>query len=113
VNEIDYELNRMTTTTPSDEELTHAQRYLVGNHAIELQSQDSVGRSLARLWAIGLPPEELGLDSERIGKVTLNDVDNAATKYFPAARQVIIAVGVEKVIKEQLAPFQLEVKPAP
>jgi predicted Zn-dependent peptidase len=113
VNEIDYELNRLATTTPSEEELTHAIRYLVGNQAIELQSQDSVGRSLARLWVIGLPPEELGRESERIGKVTLSDVDSAAVKYFPAARQAIVAVGVEKVIKDQLAPFQLEVKAAP
>jgi hypothetical protein len=40
-------------------------------------------------------------------------VDAAAARYFPAARQTIVAVGVEKVIKEQLAPFQLEVKAAP
>jgi zinc protease len=113
VNEIEYELNRMATTEPSDEELASARRFLVGNQAIELQSQDSVGRSLARLWIISLPPEELGRKSERIGKVTRNDLDNAAAKYFPAARQAIVAVGVEKVIKNQLAPFQLEVKPAP
>jgi predicted Zn-dependent peptidase len=113
LNEIDYELNRMATTSPSDEELVHAERYLVGNQAIELQAEDAVGRSLARLWALGLPPEELGRESERVGKVTIQDVDNAAAKYFPAANQAVVAVGVEKVIKEQLAPFHLEVKPAP
>jgi predicted Zn-dependent peptidase len=113
LNEIDYELNRMATTSPSEEELVHAQRYLVGNQAIDLQAQDSVGRSLARLWALGLPPEELGRESERIGKVTVKDVDAAASRYFPAARQSIVAVGVEKVIKDQLAPFRLEIKAAP
>ena len=113
LNEIDYELNRMATTSPSEEELVHAQRYLVGNQAIDLQAQDSVGRSLARLWILGLPPEELGRESERIGKVTIKDVDEAAAKYFPAARQAIVAVGVEKVIKDQLAPFRLEMKAAP
>ena len=71
INEIDYELNRMATTSPSEEELLHAQRYLVGSQAIDLQAQDSVGRSLARLWVLGLPPEELGRESERIGKVTV------------------------------------------
>jgi predicted Zn-dependent peptidase len=113
LNEIDYELNRMATTTPSDEEVLHAQRYLVGNQAIDLQAQDSVGQSLARLWILGLPPEELGRESERIGKVTLQDVNAAAARYFSAARQSIVAVGVEKTIKEQLAPFRLEMKPAP
>ena len=113
VNEMSYELNRMATTAPSQDELTGAERFLVGNMAIELQSQDSVGRSLARLWIIGLPPEELGLQSDRIGKVTLSDVNRVASKYFPSAGQAIVAVGVEKVIKEQLAPFGLELKPAP
>lgn len=113
VNEMDYELNRMATTTPSEEELSHAERYLVGNRAIELQSQDSVGRSLARLWVFGLSPQELGEESERMSKVTLSDVDRVAAQYFPAARQAIVAVGVEKVIEEQLAPFQVELKPAP
>jgi len=113
INEIAYELNRMATTSPSEEELLHAQRYLVGNQAIDLQAQDSVGRSLARLWVLGLPPEELGRESERIGKVTIRDVDKAAAQYFPAARQAIVAVGVEKVIRDQLAPFQLEVRAAP
>ena len=113
LNEIDYELNRMATTSPSEEELARAQRYLVGNQAIDLQAQDSVGRSLARLWILGLPPEELGRENEQIGKVTIKDVDEAASQYFPAARQAIVAVGVGKVIKDQLAPFRLEVKAAP
>jgi predicted Zn-dependent peptidase len=55
----------------------------------------------------------LGRKSERISKVNRSDLDNATAKYFPAARQTIVAVGVEKVIKDQLAPFQLEVKAAP
>lgn len=113
LNEINYELNRMATTSPLDEELVHAQRYLVGNQAIDLQAQDSVGRSLARLWILGLPPEELGRENEQIGKVTVRDVDEVASKYFPAARQAIVAVGVEKVVKAQLAPFKLEVNAAP
>ncbi len=113
LNEIDYELNRMATTTPSAEELAHAERYLVGTEALELQSQDSVGRSLARLWVLNLPPEELGRENEEIGKVTLRDVDDVASRYFLAARQTIVAVGVEKVIEDQLAPFQLQMEPAP
>jgi predicted Zn-dependent peptidase len=113
LNEMSYELNRMATTAPKDEEVVHAQRYLIGNRAIELQAQDSVARELARLWVFGLPPEELGAESERIQKVTAKDVEAMGGKYFPGARQTIVAVGEEKVIKEQLAPFGLEEKPAP
>jgi predicted Zn-dependent peptidase len=110
LNEILYELNRMATTSPSPDELVHAQQYLVGNQAIDLQAQDAVARALAALWILNLPPEELGRESERVSKVTIKDVNAAAAQYFPAARQTIVAVGVEKVIKDQLGPFRLEMK---
>ena len=113
VNEIDYELNRMATTSPTDEELTRAQRYLVGIEAIRLQRQASVAGQLTGLWILGLPPEELGRESEKIQKVTIEQVDAAGRKYFPASRQTIVAVGEAKVIKDQLGVLGLEIKPAP
>lgn len=107
LNEIDYELNRMATTAPTPDEVERARRYLVGLQAIRLQSQESVAGQLATLWSYGLPPEELGLESQRIQKVTAQDVEEAGRKYFPASRQTIVAVGEEKVIREELAPFGL------
>jgi zinc protease len=109
MNEIDYELNRMATTAPTEEEVASARRFLVGLNAIRLQSQRSVAMRLATLWSYGLPPEELGLESERIQKVTADDVEKVGAKYFPAARDTIVAVGEEKVIEEQLAPFGLAI----
>jgi zinc protease len=109
LNEIDYELNRMATTAPTEDEVDRARRYLVGLEAIRLQSQGSVARRLATLWSYGLPPEELGLESERIQKVTAEDVEAAGKKYFPASRGTIVAVGEGKVIEEQLAPFGLAI----
>ena len=113
LNEIDYELNRMATTEPAPDEVTQAQRYLTGTRALELQSQAAVARELAQLWVFGLPPQELGAESERIQKVTANDVARVGTKYFPASRQTIVTVGEKKVIEEQLAPFGLKVEQAP
>jgi zinc protease len=109
LNEIDYELNRMATTAPTQAELQQARRYLVGLEAIRLQSQSSVASQLATLWSYGLPPEELGLESERIQKVTAQEVEAAGSKYFPASRQTIVAVGEQKVIEQQLAPFGLAI----
>jgi predicted Zn-dependent peptidase len=109
-NEISYEMNRMVTTSPSKDELERAQRYLVGNLALELQSQAGVASNLEFLWLNGLPPEELGLLTQKIQKVTVAEVDAAGKKYFPAMRMVVVAVGDEKTIKDQLAPFGLDVK---
>ena len=109
LNEINYQLNRMATTAPTVEEVERARRYLVGLRAIELQSQESVAGQLATLWSYGLPPEELGLESERIQKVTADDVEAVGRKYFPASRQTIVAVGEQEVIEDQLAPFGLAI----
>jgi zinc protease len=113
LNEMDYELNRMATTSPAADEITRAQRYLVGLKAILLQVQGRVASELASLWVNGLPPEELGGESEKIQKVTVNDVDAAGAKYFPAFRQTIVAVGEEKVAREQLAPFGFQIRSTP
>ena len=112
-NEISYELNRMATTAPSDEELTRAQRFLVGVRAISLQAEAAVARQLASFWVQGLPPEELERESERVLKTTLQGVEAAGQKYFPASRQTVVVVGEEKAIWEQLAPFGIEINPAP
>ena len=113
VNEIQYELDRMATTSPTGDEIAHAQRYLVGTKALILQIERAVAQQLATLWVFGLPPEELGGESEKIQKVTAQDVEEAGRKYFPFSRQTVVAVGERKVIRDQLGVFGLEVKPAP
>jgi zinc protease len=109
-NEISYEMNRLATTSPGKDELERAERYLIGNIALGLQSQSELANRLSDLWLCGLPPDELGLQGEKIQKVTAADVDAAGKKYFPATRMAVVAVGDEKVIKDQLKSFGMEIK---
>lgn len=113
VNEINYELNRMTTTIPTETEITQAKRSLVGIEAIRLQSGTGLAAELADLWVDGLPPEEIARHTEKIEKSTPADVTTIAKKYFTAAQAAIVAVGEQKVVQEELKPFALEIKPAP
>ena len=107
-NEMTYELNRMASTAPEDEEIQRAKRYLLGSLAISLQSRAAGARQLANLWIDSLPPDELGAQGQKIEKVTGPDIQAAGRKYFPAWRMTVVAVGEEQVIKEELAPFGLE-----
>ena len=109
-NEMVYELNRMATTSPTEEELATAKRYLVGLEAIRLQIRSSVARELSRLWIYGLPPEEIGENGKKIASITGTDVDAAAKKYFPARNLAIVAVGEEKVVRDAFEPFGLTVE---
>jgi zinc protease len=109
LNEMEYELNRMATTTPSDEELSKARRYLIGLEALRLQNRASLARRLATLWIAGLQPDQIGISGQKVSATTAADVDAVAKKYFPAHRSAIIAVGEEKVIREALSRFGLQV----
>lgn len=112
LNEISYELNRMATTQPTEDELTRAQRYLVGLQALRLQSEAGVARQLATLWRLGMPSSTLGDESARIPKVTLGEVQEAGSKYFPFARQTVVTVGDQKAIETQLAVFGMKIQQA-
>jgi zinc protease len=112
-NEILYEMNRMVTTSATENELQQAKRNLVGLEAISLQSNDAVAGELADLWTRGLPPEEIGNYGRKVAAITADEVNAAARKYFRAAHFSVVAVGEEKVIREALEPFGLPVVPAP
>ena len=107
LNEMLYELNRMVTTSPTNEELQTAKRFLVGLEAIQLQSRGAVASELARLWISGLSPDAIGTFGRKVAATTAEQVDAAAQKYFPAAKTAIVAVGEEKVVRDSLAPFGL------
>ena len=113
LNEMNYELNRMATTSPSDEELAKAKRFLVGTEAIQLQARAGVTYELAKLWVDGLPPEEIGVYGQKVSSMTRADVDAAAKKYFPAAGATVVAVGEEKVVRDSLSLFGMPIRPIP
>ena len=111
LNEIQYELNRLATTAPGEEELSKAKHFLVGIEAIRLQVRIAVARELAENWIDGLPPEEIGISAQKTTATTAAEVETAARKYFPAYQSAIVAVGDERVIRESLSPFGLPIKP--
>jgi predicted Zn-dependent peptidase len=112
LNEINYELNRLVTTSPTNDEMAQAERFLVGIEAIRLQLRGRVADELASLWVAGLTPEAIGDYGRKVMNTKANDVNAAARKYFPAARTTIVAVGEEKVVRDALSPFGIPMQVA-
>jgi predicted Zn-dependent peptidase len=110
LNEINYELNRLATTAPTDQELSKAKRYLVGSEAIQLQARTALSGQLAGLWVDGLPPDQIGIYGQKVANTTTSEVEAAAKKYFPAFLMAIVAVGEDKVIRDAVAPLGIPVK---
>jgi predicted Zn-dependent peptidase len=110
LNEIEYELNRLVTTSPTEEELFKAKRYLVGREALRLQDRSALAGRLAILWVSGLGPERIGIYGEKISKATVDQVNAAAQKYFSAYRSAVVVVGEEKVIRDAGALLGLQTR---
>lgn len=104
--EIFYEMDRMATTEPADEEMERARRVLAGLKAIALQTGAGLADELARLWVLGLPPSEIGRSVEALAKVTKADVGRVSRSYLATDHTSVVAVGEEKVIREELLSFE-------
>lgn len=113
LNELEYELNRMATTSARPDELANAQRHLIGSQALAMQSQESLANKLASLWSVGLVSSDMEREGAEFLKVTLNDVTAMGKKYFPADKQNIVMVGDKKVIADQVSPFGMAIHAAP
>ena len=85
LNEIDYELNRMCTTGPNDTEMTQAERYLVGNEAIDCSQAAAWPESLPAFGWTDCRPTDIAKESERIDKRPQPTLTVTVKKYFPAA----------------------------
>jgi len=105
LGEIFYEMTRMATTEPTDEEMERSRRVFVGLKAISLQTSPGLADELSRLWVLGLAPSEIGLTTETLAKVTKADVKRVSKRYLASSRALVVAVGDAARIREELAPL--------
>ena len=108
-----FELNRMAAGPVSDQELTSAKRYLLGTLGFRLQSRTSVARRLATLWVYGLDTQFIRKDADNVMSATAAQVQRASLRYLAPDKMTVVAVGEDKVVHEQFAPFRLPVVDAP
>jgi zinc protease len=108
-----FELNRIATAPVSDQELTSAKRYLLGTLGFRLQSRSSVALRLANLWVFGLDAQFIRRDADHVMSSTAEQVQQASGRYLAPDKMSIVAVGEDKVVHEQFAPFNLPVVDAP
>ena len=105
LNEVLYEMERMATTEPTDEELERAFRREAGALAIALQTAAGVADELARLWVLDLPPGEVGRIVPGLAAVTKGDIRRVSRRVFGTGSARIVAVGDAAAIREELGTF--------
>jgi zinc protease len=103
--EIDYEMDRMGATLPTDEELARAKRYQVGQYLLRNATQEDLLYTLAKNWINGLPPAALGDFVPRVNAVTAAQVREVGRKYFASRTQTVVIGGDASKVEDQVSQF--------
>ncbi|WP_457673286.1 M16 family metallopeptidase [Thiolapillus sp.] len=103
--EIFYELDRLATTLPEDEELSRAQRYLKGRFLLANETSASLAATLTGYWIDGKTPEDLARYVPGIEKVGKTDVQAMGRRYLASRKQTVAISGDAKAIADQLSLF--------
>lgn len=77
----------------TDQEISDAKNYLVGNHAISMQSNSAVALNMCLDTLYGLKPDFFKKWPKRIQKVELEEVNRVARKYLALDTMVFVRVG--------------------
>lgn len=105
------ELRALRDEPVSEEELEETKRYLIGVFPYTLQAADDVARCLARIATYELPDEHYDTYRERIEAVTRDDVLRVARRHLHPDRAVIVAVGPEDRLEDQLREISAPASP--
>ncbi len=86
------ELKRMTEEAVTPDELSRAQEYLIGTHALEQQRLSAVSGSYTFNLLYGLGIKSVDEHPQKIAKITREDILVTAKKYFQFNREVLSIV---------------------
>jgi zinc protease len=95
-----YELGRLVLSPPTESEVDSACQYAIGSLLTSTASQAGLSGTLAALAGVGLGFEWLRDHPQRLASVTVDQVAEAAAKFFAPSRFTGVLVGDA----EQLAP---------
>ncbi|MBI1759354.1 MAG: insulinase family protein [Actinobacteria bacterium] len=98
--EIGYELGRIATTRPTEQELDDVRQYAIGTLAMSVATQAGLASTLSVLAGVGLGLSWLREHPERLARVTLDEA-------FEAAGRVLAPAGLATVVlgdAERIAP---------
>ena len=103
--EIDYELDRMGTSLPTDEELARAKRYQIGLYLLRNATQEELVFTLAKNWIDGLPPAALGEFVPKVSAVTAAQVQAVGRALFASRAQTVVIGGDANKIEGEVSQF--------
>jgi predicted Zn-dependent peptidase len=101
--EMGYELGRIASLPPAQDELDQARQYAIGTLQLSVASQGGLAATLVTLAAAGLDLEWLYDQPSRLGAVTVDDVYAAAAEHLAPSRAVTVVLGDAGAVAAPLA----------
>jgi zinc protease len=109
--EIGYELARIATVPPSEQELSDVRQYAIGTLALSIASQAGLAGMLSALAGAGLGLDWLREYPRKLAKVSLEQAFEAARRWLaPAGMTTVVLGDLEQIAAplRVLGPFQQE-----
>jgi predicted Zn-dependent peptidase len=98
-----YELGRVATTPPSDEELEQARQYALGSLLLGMSTQAGLANLAITYAGYGLRLNFLADHTARLTAATREQVAAAATNYLAPARAATVVLGDADLVEASLA----------
>lgn len=83
-------------------ELSSAKAYMTGNFPLTIETADDIATQVLNALFYDLPLEELQTFRQRVNLVSVDDIENAASKYLRPDRLAVVLVGRASEFVEQL-----------
>jgi zinc protease len=106
-----YELGRLATLAPKEDELEQARQYALGTLQLGMSTQSGLAGLASTYATFGLRLDYLAEHAGRLASATRDDVAAAAARYLAPANAVTVVLGDAARIESSLAALQ-PVEPA-
>jgi zinc protease len=103
VREVFLELERIRDEDVTEEELSHAQSYLMGIFPATVQTASDLASRIQEMELYGLPDDYFDHYRANIERVTRHDVGRVARDYIAPNQATIVVVGQASEVRERLA----------
>ncbi len=110
LKEFFYELNRIRIEQVSEKEITDAKSYLTGVFPIRLETQEGLIDQFVQIKMFGLPDDYLQTYRNRVQAVTIDEIQDVASRYIKPDEAAIVIVGDGRQIVEQVERYAEEIE---
>lgn len=101
--ETQYELGRLASLAPGEDELSQARQYALGTLQLSMSTQSGIAGLVSTYAGFGLRLDYLAEHAAKLAKATREDVAEAAARYLGPAKAVAVVLGDADRIEQSLA----------